>query len=150
MRLLHQSSHWFSSPISHWVRKFFILLQITSPTTYTFGGTYTKEEENCNAKVTRLRITWPIKLIQLLNWNLTYLNLSFSLPWFDLPPPRPFFHLCINLDTTSQPQLFSFLVWFATATTLFSSSQQLGYNFATISTSSLRKRSPMCYWAIAY
>ena len=64
---------------------------------------FDKLDAFCNAKVKRLRITWPINLNQISTWNLTYLNLSSSLPWFDSPPLQLFFHPCINLDTTSQP-----------------------------------------------
>ena len=59
-------------------------------------------------------------------------------------------HPIIRLKSyISQPQLFSTSVQFATAMTLFSSLHQLGYNFSTISTSFLKKRSSICHWAVA-
>ena len=50
-----------------------------------------------------------------------------------------------------QPQLFSPLVWFTTATTLFSSSHQLGYNLFNQSALALfgRKKSYVSQWAVA-
>ena len=69
----------------------------------------------CNAKVTRFMVMWPI--------NLIYFMLK---------------------SYISQLQLFSPSVRFATATTLFSSLYQLGYNFSIISISFFFRRSPTC------